>query len=62
MWLERAERIRTQQRNTKNKLYALRAPEVECLSKGKARKPCEFGVKISLAVTHGGCQASCRLE
>ena len=52
VWLERAERIRTQQRNTKNKLYALRAPEVECLSKGKARKPCEFGVKISLAVTH----------
>jgi IS5 family transposase len=33
MWLERAERIRTQQRNTKNKLYALHAPEVECISK-----------------------------
>ena len=52
MWLERAERIRTQQRNTKNKLYALHAPEVECLSKGKARNPYEFGVKVSLAVTH----------
>ena len=52
LWLERAERIRTQQRNTKNKLYALYAPEVECISKGKARKPCEFGVKVSLAVTH----------
>jgi IS5 family transposase len=33
MWLERAERIRTQQRNDKNKLYALHAPEVECLAK-----------------------------
>jgi transposase, IS5 family len=52
MWLERAERIRTQERNTKNKLYALHAPEVECISKGKARNPYEFGVKVSLAVTH----------
>jgi IS5 family transposase len=50
--LERAERIRTQQRHTKNKLYALHAPEVECISKGKARNPYEFGVKVSLAVTH----------
>jgi IS5 family transposase len=55
MWMERAERIRTQQRNSKNKLYALHAPEVECIGKGKARKPYEFGVKVSLAVTlkHG---------
>jgi IS5 family transposase len=52
VWLERAERIRTQERNTKNKLYALHAPEVECISKGKARNPYEFGVKVSLAVTH----------
>ena len=52
MWFERAERIRTQQRHDKNKLYALHAPEVEWISKGKARKPYEFGVKVSLAVTH----------
>ena len=39
MWLERAERVRTQQRFDKNKLYALHAPEVECIGKGKARKP-----------------------
>ena len=52
MWLERAERIRTQQRHSKHKLYALHAPEVECIGKGKARKPYEFGVKVSLAVTH----------
>jgi IS5 family transposase len=50
--LERAERIRTQQRHDKDKLYALHAPEVECIGKGKARKPYEFGVKVSLAVTH----------
>ena len=52
MLIERAERIRTQQRRDKNKLYALHAPKVECLSKGKAGKPYEFGVKVSLAVTN----------
>jgi len=50
--LTRAERIRTQKRKDKDKLYALHAPEVECISKGKARKPYEFGVKASVAVTH----------
>ena len=51
-WLDRAERIRTQDRHSKNKLYAMHAPEVECIGKGKARKPYEFGVKVSLALTH----------
>ena len=50
--MERAERIRTQQPKDKNKLYAMHAPEVECISKGKARQPYEFGVKASIAVTH----------
>ncbi|UUZ77381.1 IS5 family transposase [Polaromonas sp. P1(28)-13] len=52
MWLERAERIRTQQRHDKNKLYALHAPEAECIGKGKARKPYEFGVKSAVVVSH----------
>jgi len=52
VWLERAQRIRTQQRNGTNKLYALHAPEVECLAKGKARKPYEFGVKSAVVVSH----------
>ena len=51
-WLERAERIRTQKTKDKNKLYAMHAPEAECIGKGKARKPYEFGVKASIAVTH----------
>jgi IS5 family transposase len=51
-WLERAERVRTQRTKDKNKLYALHAPEVECISKGKARRPYEFGVKTGIAVTH----------
>jgi transposase, IS5 family len=50
--LARADQIRTQTRHTKNKLYALHAPEVECISKGKARNRYEFGVKVSLAITH----------
>ena len=50
--LERAERIRRQQPKDKKKLYALHAPEVECISKGKARKPYEFEVKASIVVTH----------
>jgi len=50
--LERADRIRTQKRVDKNKLYALHAAEVECISKGKARNRYEFGVKVSLAITH----------
>ena len=50
--MERADRIRRQQPNDKNKLYAMHAPEVECIGKGKARQPYEFGVKASIAVTH----------
>ena len=50
--MERAERIRTQRPKDKGKLYAMHAPEVECISKGKARQPYEFGVKASIAVTH----------
>lgn len=49
--LERVNRVLTQQTKDKNKLYALHAPEVECISKGKARTPYEFGVKVTIATT-----------
>jgi IS5 family transposase len=49
--LQRVGRILTQKTKDKNKLYALHAPEVECNSKGKARNPYEFGVKVTLATT-----------
>ena len=52
LWLARAQRLVDQHPKDKNKLYALHAPEVECIGKGKAKKPYEFGVKISLATTH----------
>lgn len=47
-----AELILAQTRLTKGKIYSLHAPEVECIAKGKAHRPYEFGVKVSLAVTH----------
>ena len=49
--LHRVGRILNQRTKDKNKLYALHAPEVECISKGKAKTPCEFGVKVSIATT-----------
>ena len=33
------------------KLYALHEPDVDCVSKGKARKRYEFGCKVSIATT-----------
>ncbi len=41
-----------QKRKDKDKLNALHAPEVECIGKGKARKPFEFGVKLGITVKH----------
>jgi IS5 family transposase len=49
--IERAQRLRTQPVRGKDKLYALHAPEVECIGKGKARQPYEFGVKVGIAIT-----------
>ena len=49
--LYRVNRILTQQKKDKNKLYALHAPEVEWIAKGKARTPYEFGVKVTVATT-----------
>jgi IS5 family transposase len=46
-----AERIHGQQRDDKGKVYSLWAPEVECISKGKAHKKYEFGCKVSVATT-----------
>ena len=40
-----------QQRNSRVKLYSWHAPEVECIGKGKADKPYEFGCKVSLTTT-----------
>ena len=50
--LWRASRVMTQRpRDPARKIYSLHAPEVECIGKGKAHAPYEFGVKVSLATT-----------
>jgi IS5 family transposase len=49
-----AERLLAQTRTSKNKLYSVHAPEVECLAKGKAHKRYEFGCKASVATTSKG--------
>lgn len=50
--LEKAERLLAQQKNSKNKLYSIHEPEVECVCKGKSHKKYEFGCKAALVVTH----------
>ncbi|MGY4501244.1 IS5 family transposase [Bradyrhizobium sp. GM24.11] len=48
--LDLAQRVRTQDQHQRGpKVYALHAPEVECIGKGKARAPYEFGCKVSIA-------------
>ncbi len=50
--LWRASRVMTQKpRDPARKVYSLHAPEVECIGKGKAHMPYEFGVKVSVATT-----------
>src|SRR5699024_5408872 len=52
--LHRANRLLTQQRQDKNKLYSVHAPEVECIAKGKAHKRYEYGCKASFSTTSRG--------
>jgi transposase, IS5 family len=48
--LSLARRVREQRQNQRGrKVYSLHAPEVECIGKGKAHRPYEFGVKVSVA-------------
>src|SRR5437870_824757 len=51
--LTRANQIRSQQQRQRGwKLYSFHAPEVECIGKGKASAPYEFGVKASIVTTN----------
>lgn len=48
-----ANQIRSQQQRQRGwKLYSFHAPEVECIGKGKASTPYEFGVKTSIVSTN----------
>jgi IS5 family transposase len=48
--LDLAVKVRHQDHRQRGpKVYSLHAPEVECIGKGKARAPYEFGCKVSIA-------------
>jgi IS5 family transposase len=50
--LSLARRVRDQRAHQRGpKVYSLHALEVECIGKGKAHRPYEFGVKVSVATT-----------
>ena len=59
--LGRANRILTQQTNDKNKFYAFHDPEVECIAKGKARTPYEFGGHVTGTTGHVGPKYAVRV-
>ena len=50
--LAMAKQLLSQEKHSKGKLYSLHAPEAACLSKGKAHKRYEFGVKVSITSTN----------
>lgn len=46
-----AHRLHEQKKDDKHKLYSLHEPQVECIAKGKAKQPYEFGCKAGLVIT-----------
>ena len=50
--LDIAKQVHVQERGQRGqKVFSIHAPEVECIGKGKAHKPYEFGVKVSVVTT-----------
>ena len=55
--LSKASQIRRQRQQQRGpKLYSWHAPETECIGKGKAHRPYEFGVKVSITTTNRRCK------
>jgi IS5 family transposase len=55
--LSLARQVHAQDRRQRGqKIYSLHAPETECIGKGKAHKPYEFGVKVSVATPLDRCK------
>jgi IS5 family transposase len=55
--LSLAARVHAQQPKQRGqKVFSLHAPEVECIGKGKAHKPYEFGAKVSVATPIHRCK------
>ena len=49
---EVALRLLTQYKTSKKKIYSVHEPHVYCVSKGKKRRPYEYGCKLSLVIDH----------
>ena len=52
--LSLAKRLMEQKRDSKNKIYSIHEPHVECIAKGKAHQRYEFGCKVGYSVTTKG--------
>jgi len=46
--IERFEAILSQRRHSRQKIYSIHKPEVQCINKGKEHKKYEFGNKVSI--------------
>ena len=51
-YLNLARKLYNQKKSSKNKIFSIHEPHVECISKGKAHKRYEFGCKVSIATTN----------
>jgi IS5 family transposase len=49
-----AQRILEQERNSKDKIYSVHEPDVQCIAKGKAHQRYEFGSKVGFVVSAQG--------
>ncbi len=49
-----AKRLLEQRRDSKNKIYSIHEPQVECIAKGKAHQKYEFGCKVGFVVSTKG--------
>ena len=49
-----AKRLMEQRRESKNKIYSIHEPQVECIAKGKAHQRYEFGCKVGFVVSTKG--------
>ena len=49
-----AKQLLQQRRDSKNKIYSIHEPQVECIAKGKAHQRYEFGCKVAFSVTARG--------
>ena len=46
-----SDKVLSQERSSKNKIYSIHETEVECISKGKPRKKYEFGCKVGFVTS-----------